>query len=484
MAKIIVYIIDGCISALMIIMLALVINQYIVHEPDRLSLLYIGKLYNNWYSPPMVSTADPGVSGYTYFHFASYPGLNTGCKCDINGKLKYFEGICSEEQILEKCQTVNEENPRVFSIWNTTYSQVKSKGLDYLSYLVNSPNNTDNTNGCGNGMKQCGILDTHGNILCLDQNEECPGNLIKFEDYKGKMFNNYTDQPIIVQLNASSGEPCIHPNRINYQGKILDIRKDKDLLGCPTVLNNKTTDSRFKVFGTIPLLKFYQENMCFELSTYEESENEGKNNVSLYIINYIGLDRVCFGEHMSEIQSNDFKKIKILTMISDYQSSKMAYILFAVFVCFSMFLLILHWIINLQKNYRLMAKLESQIWSLICLLSFFSSFVYMKFLFNSSFLFKIHFGCGDDITNAILEDAENFLFTWKIKGLFMFLFGLFIGILVFVRDILTKDEVLKADYIQFVKPKEDEEEENEDVDESFSENRNSKISVEDDNING
>lgn len=484
MAKRIVYIIDGCISAMMIVMFALDINQYVLHEPDRFSLLYIGKLYNNWYSPPMVNTSKEGKPGYSYFNYGFYHGLNLGCKCGKD-EADYFEGDCTEEN----CEPIEEESPRNYSVWNETVYQVKSMGLDYLSYLANLPkDNNNNSSDCADGMKNCGLLDTFNNSMCINISEECPANNITYDNYTVILSNNnLTKQKIIVQLYASVGEPCIHPNRINYKGKILKIRKDKDLLGCKEVLNKYTTDTRFQVIEAISLEKFYKDNYCEALSNFEQTHNRGSNDISLYLINYIGLNLACFQKNKKEIQNNNFKKIKILSMISDYQSSKKTYVLFAVFVCCSLLLDTLHWIIILQKNYRLMIKLESQIFSLICLLSFFSSFVYIRFLFNSSILFKINFDCGDNITNDALKDAENVLFAWKMKGLFMFLFGILIGVLVLVRDFLTKDEVLKADYIKFIKTKEEdeaeEEEENDDVDESFADERGSKITVSPNNIN-
>ena len=61
------------------------------------------------------------------------------------------------------------------------------KNYDYLL------NHSTKTN-CEINFKQCGILDTYGNIMCIQENESCPINEIiidledKYEEYLNKDF--------------------------------------------------------------------------------------------------------------------------------------------------------------------------------------------------------------------------------------------------------------------------------------------------------
>ena len=47
---------------------------------------------------------------------------------------------------------------------------------------------TSSKNNCKNGFKQCGILDSAKNILCIEESLPCPINEIELVNKEDKMF--------------------------------------------------------------------------------------------------------------------------------------------------------------------------------------------------------------------------------------------------------------------------------------------------------
>ncbi len=121
-----------------------------------------------------------------------------------------------------KILTVNnimKDNYQKYIIYHSFHSRYDYYALKYSYYdlLKNA------TKGeCGKDLKQCGILDTYGNKLCLYKDYPCPINEIivdekeKFEEYKNKGYNNvsyiflYSDSPMtFYYTNTSINKPII-----------------------------------------------------------------------------------------------------------------------------------------------------------------------------------------------------------------------------------------------------------------------------------
>ena len=97
----------------------------------------------------------------------------------------------------------------------------------YLNYNYEFLLNHSTNNICEDGFKKCGILDTFGNIMCLENNLPCPINEIiidnkeKEREYINKGFyslelneiknlfytNNSIDKEIIIELKYSETQP-------------------------------------------------------------------------------------------------------------------------------------------------------------------------------------------------------------------------------------------------------------------------------------
>ena len=111
-------------------------------------------------------------------------------------------------------------------------------------------------NGCTGNYKKCGILDTYGNTLCIDENFECPINQMKIDlfsktnEYLNKDFkyvplkkltynyrffysNNFPDEkPSVIIIKSEEVEPKF----ISLSNFILDYETFKHIYG--NVLEN------------------------------------------------------------------------------------------------------------------------------------------------------------------------------------------------------------------------------------------------------
>ena len=92
-----------------------------------------------------------------------------------------------------------------------------------LSYSYkNLLNLVQNKNGCISGYRPCGILDTYGNVLCIDEFLDCPINRLKV-DHINKIDQYSSHNYNYVSLsNINDGNVLFYSN--NYEeGKIVTI---------------------------------------------------------------------------------------------------------------------------------------------------------------------------------------------------------------------------------------------------------------------
>ena len=158
---------------------------------------------------------------------------------------------------------------------------------------------------CPKGKKQCGILDSLGNILCLNDNELCPlndiiiNNLKTMKDYKSQELNegkyiHFTNKsiknPIISDLAIFQKDPCFYSQEYvwetfmpNERGKGSGCKKSKD-----------RKDERYKYLDTYNLSLLYDENFIYiwhlDEMTPEKKKSFYDSKIYLFYRNYIGLD--------------------------------------------------------------------------------------------------------------------------------------------------------------------------------------------------
>ena len=130
-----------------------------------------------------------------------------------------------------------------------------------------------NKNGCATGYKSCGILDTYGNALCIDELYQCPVNKMKVAHStvaSTYLDNGYKTAPLD---EISPNYQFFYSNNFNEGNGVVIIIKTKDE---PKFirLNNFVLDSELykELFGDDELLK----DIADILGVGEEETSEGE----------------------------------------------------------------------------------------------------------------------------------------------------------------------------------------------------------------
>jgi len=101
-------------------------------------------------------------------------------------------------------------NSKIFHNFNS------EGNLEGITTKYNRLLNLTNGNECKKGYKKCGILDTLGNLLCIDNNFDCPINDLNVDLFQNK--NNYTKKGYKEIYN----ENLIYNYKFYYSNESLD----------------------------------------------------------------------------------------------------------------------------------------------------------------------------------------------------------------------------------------------------------------------
>ena len=169
--------------------------------------------------------------------------------------------------------------------------------------------------GCAEGYRQCGILDTIGNILCIDETYDCPINKINLDliskrnDYLNKGYsigyyypnlvynyqlycsNHFTNSTIIISLKRDNNKPKYF-SRNNF---ILDENAYRDEYG--NLVNSEEKEQMSQ--EDFSLIKYISNEYYEKFKQYiEERLQKEESNIDkyyeyvgekVYIKNYIGF---------------------------------------------------------------------------------------------------------------------------------------------------------------------------------------------------
>lgn len=258
---------------------------------------------------------------------------------------------------------------------NNTYPLKSIESIENLNsvldenyeYLLNHSTKTN----CESNFKKCGILDTYGNIMCIEENEPCPVNEIiidlvdKYEEYMNKGFkftkiskipknyylyytNKSIDKEIIVSLIYSEE----NPKYIKEDNLIFDYEKYwKYLSDTTTKSGNSFTYVSFgnggggsgigggggywrnleEIYGNEKINKYFYKKMSEDKNIDKYYKKIYKN---LYIKNYIGFES---HEQMDFFMNYDFRTLffKCFPNIESFNYAIFDFIAFFILIAFS-----------------------------------------------------------------------------------------------------------------------------------------------------
>ena len=272
---------------------------------------YTIALSKNWFNSPIIDikTGPFCPTSYTAVKFDPYQGSVEGC---LDGGYIYT-GSCTSNNMTDG----NEIYPISaipISKWYNNILCIKrlSYSSTYFDLQIVGQNQI-----CDYNQKNCGIIDSIGNILCISSTSDCPINdilmlsesdsipsgyqtvsLVRNGAKKILAFSNknITNGKIVVEFKISDNIPCINPYFYNklYNPYILDNISGRDK--CIGSYGGQFIDKNYKYIDFTTIHDLYQDNLILDsLKNLPDYPVKTLNLFSkLYYRNYIGLNTTLF----------------------------------------------------------------------------------------------------------------------------------------------------------------------------------------------
>lgn len=183
--------------------------------------------------------------------------------------------------------------------WRNKQFYINSNKEKY-TYKYLAKNSVPYNEECKEGYKKCGLLDTMNNILCLENDEECPINdliitnksdvpnkflqysnysLLDFEDGSYLFYTNEAiNSHIIVEFTLSNYKPCL------------------DLGKCQKKYEDTAYDDRYGNLDEIDQYTFYEQNK-FLGKDISFINKKGIKSVKLFTRSFIGYNLSCIDDN-------------------------------------------------------------------------------------------------------------------------------------------------------------------------------------------
>ena len=217
-----------------------------------------------------------------------------------------------------RVDSINDEYYEVILSYPKYIYKIYYLFFDYTKYktyeeLLNNNNIIKKDLKCKEGFKNCGIIDTLDQQLCLPENINCPLNDIKmiyadntqeFEYYREKGYkfhfceetaiffsNNQKDKPIIGRIVLNGGQPCANPLEITWEK--VEFQENNSSRTCKTKYKGNLYDETYIEFGNITYNDLYHYNL--DWSDYHDmcSKKMDETYFYLYKNRFIGIDKKC-----------------------------------------------------------------------------------------------------------------------------------------------------------------------------------------------
>ena len=434
--------------AFKLICIILIYNVSFNFKENKFYLKYLQKNLESHiqYSIDILDKEKKCNKTYETNKFNKFQGTNEGCDCNKNSKkfdLKLlYKRKCkgNEKKNCKKIKSIDDKSIKIykgkrFCILSDEINELKYS--DYLKYSVNQ------NEKCKNGFKQCGILDSYNNKLCLPVKKKCPINYFSVSKkeiildnnkslYNVSLNNNETlyysnefnNNKIIIELKLNEGKMCFDPKIKNlvFEKYFLYEKEDFYAKNC----SNGKFNNNYTLIDAIDLKTLYEENKL--LDKIEKLPNYNKNNfkqmMNLYSNNYFGYDKnIFFKENLPEkinnILKNNKKLYKFQFLIKILLFSGFFYIFLMCYLEISK---------KFEEHNSAKIILIKLIFNCINLIIVFISFKSISTL--NYFIIKSH---GDEIVNNIFEKNNKNLKTNIYLYSLIFILTLFEHILIYLE---------------------------------------------------
>ena len=290
------------------------------------------------------------------------------------------------------------------------YQYKSYKDLLYNGQIIKNGENCPN-----NFPKNCGIIDTLKQKLCIKENEKCPlydvgigqpPNEYEYEYNEGNSdiyYNNENynrdDKKIIGKLILNDGQPCY---RISEQlWRKFDSNEVGDQkLECTLEVFGVTTDNRYERKGDIEYKKLY-EFLSGDSKTVIMDDIKDEY-VSLYQREFLGIDKTCDEE--TEINKSNYEKLR-----KNQKMEKVCVIvegLIIICVCIPVLIIIM---CIFQESYVRDGTYEYLNFILFIMILLNLTCIICQSVFLGRIIkYDLSYDCSDEITNEVLRlENEN-----------------------------------------------------------------------------
>ena len=225
------------------------------------------------------------------------------CSC-LGGFMKAEE--CKENT--DVCKTIDEIPSNNYKMINSQYICVVKSDKKYIDLLKND-NLISKDKECPENYNFCGIIDTLGRKLCVENNNNCPITKADIEN------NDDNSTQILSLFRLRPDNPCLNPIEKNwvYHG---------DLWFLTQTCTNK--DNRYEKIDNFVtnLYDLYKENNILNtLPNYDENKLKNEK-IYLYARNFLGISKekaIQFSKkellYSQKLVNNCNKAMKLVTYI-------------------------------------------------------------------------------------------------------------------------------------------------------------------------
>lgn len=254
---------------------------------------YLQSIGFNWKSYPINSISELSFQygkckgNETQIIFDFWAGTTKGCDCTSNilaiGS-GLTRGFCSRRQ--SGCVSIPANSASPYLFWRNKMFCKYQNTINYFDLKI-----AENPEDCPNGYKNCGIIDSKFNFICIENNQSCPINQIKFFSYSDLKPNNnsnflnnnllknyisyievdngiiaysnlFSQNKVLTQFKISEGKPCIIPYFENARSNKFILENTFYLSKCYTSKLNTTEsyDENYNIIDSYKKLNLFSQN--------------------------------------------------------------------------------------------------------------------------------------------------------------------------------------------------------------------------------
>ncbi len=363
------------------------------------------------------------IIAITIIHFVFYYQIK---KTDLDYIFQAFDSSpLFDFSVDSNCDT---NSHVIFHIWEGINDQTKTniekidgkyfcyKKILYKDLLYNGQIMKKEENCPESYNKNCGIIDTLEQQLCIKNEENCPlydvglGIPPNYEDYeiKGNIYYNKNiynspNKKIIGKLILNEGQPCYGLNEKLWR-KFISHEIGEGHLKCELKILNKLNDERYERKGDITYDELYKDNLGSNYNYFDEEELKN-NKVSLYKREFLGINKFC--DEKKEISEDNYNKLR--------KNQKMVKVclLVEVIIIFSVLILSYCSLCLLGCGLRHgggdgLSYGIFLIFLIICLSLYLVCIICQSVFLGRIIKYDFDYDCSDEITNEILrKENEN-----------------------------------------------------------------------------